>query len=261
MIVTLCGKGGVGKTTISAMLLDELARAGYPGPVLAVDGDPASTLAMSLGLPASEVTIADIRDNLQLDAKTKRNLPKGMPPAVYAYKQVQETGALLSYQLRDMPLDLITMGQGEGPGCYCDVNHALSSVLKKLVHRYALILIDNEAGLEHISRYRLERADLFLVVATPNPKARSVAQRIMATAHEVNIAIGESMVIYNQIPPGFHPEQNGYPTMPLTIPHSSTLAEIEMLGKPIDVLPVDDVARQALQPILARIMGISQTCA
>ena len=255
MIITLCGKGGVGKTTISAMILDELARAGYSGPVLAVDGDPASTLAMSLGLPTAEVTIADIRDNLQLDAKTVRGFPAGMSPAAYVHKQIKETGVLNSYQLYDMPLDLITMGQSEGAGCYCSVNNALSLVLKKLINRYALILIDNEAGLEHISRYRLERADLFLVVSTPHPKARSVAQRIMETAHGVNITIGESLVVFNQTPPGFQPEQNGYPTMPLAIPLSTALAEIEAMGKPVSELPAGDLVRQALRPILARITG------
>ncbi|GIK36969.1 MAG: ATP-binding protein [Chloroflexota bacterium] len=250
MIIAVCGKGGVGKTTVSALLLDELAACGYPGPVLAVDGDPASTLTLALGLPEPKSTVADIRDNLTLDARTVRSLPVGMTPARYVFQQVQEHGVLVSYQLRQMPLDLMVMGQGEGPGCYCSINNALALVLKKMIDRYSLILIDNEAGLEHISRYRLERADLFLVVTTPGCAAQSVAQRIIDTAVGVKVKIGETWKIFNQTPASFQPSHNG-PT--IMIPPAPSIASLESEGRPVIEVAVDDPVRRALQPLLERI--------
>jgi CO dehydrogenase maturation factor len=252
MIVTLCGKGGVGKTTVSALLLDELARHGYPGPALVVDGDPASTLSLALGFPEPPATIADIRPVLPLDARTKRNLPAGISVGEYALTQIKEKGVLIRRQLGQMPVDIMVMGQGEGAGCYCSLNQALSMALNQLVHRYPLVLIDNEAGLEHISRYRLKRADFFLVVTLPDRAAQAVAQRIMDTAAKIKIEIGESWLVFNQAPPYYQPSGNGRLT--LALPRTEALADLAPLGQPAVRIPAHDPIRRALQPLLKRIM-------
>ncbi len=173
-IIALSGKGGVGKTSLSALILDELARRRYNGRVLAVDADPAMTLYLALGLPEPAATVASVRDETKLDAQAVRNLPAGISPAANMLQELARAGVLAKHRLRRMPLDLLAMGQGEGPGCYCRVNSALKKVLSWITEKYDLVLVDNEAGLEHLSRYRLGRVDLFLIVATPNPAAMRV---------------------------------------------------------------------------------------
>jgi CO dehydrogenase maturation factor len=252
MIISICGKGGTGKTTVSGLILDELARAGYPGPVLAIDGDPASTLSMTLGLPDPPATLADVREKVTLDAQTIRRLPAGTSPASYVFEQMRVRGVLVSHQLRQMPLDLVVMGQGEGPGCYCSLNRALSIILNEMAHCYPLVLLDNEAGLEHVSRYRLKRADLFLVVTMPNRAALSVAQRITATAKQLKIEIGESWRVFNQAPAGFQPAPNG-PT--LIVPYTQRLTELQSQGKSLLALRADHPLRQAVYSLIEQVLA------
>jgi CO dehydrogenase maturation factor len=250
MIITLAGKGGVGKTTLAALILDELARADYPGPVLAVDGDPAPTLHLALGLPEPPTTVAQVRDTTELNARTIRQLPARMTSAGYVAERLQAGGVITSHRLRAMPLDLIAMGQGEGPGCYCRVNQALATVLPGLVEKYPLVLIDNEAGLEHLSRYRLSRADLFLVIASPQQAAQAVARRIIRTAQAIQLEIGESWTLYNQAAADFQPAPY---RSALAVPRSWSLTRLEWLWAPVVQLADTDPARAALKPLVERV--------
>jgi CO dehydrogenase maturation factor len=251
MIVTLSGKGGAGKTSLSALILDELARAGYAGPVLAVDGDPAMTLHMALGFPEPVATVADVRDSVTLDAKTVRGLPAGTTPAAYVRGKIKEAGVVAARHLRRMPLDLMAMGQGEGPGCYCDVNRALAVALEHTRERYALVLIDNEAGVEHLSRLRVGLVDLFLVVTMPSPAAWATARRILATARQVGMALGETCTVVNRAV-GSASEFHDGPTV--SVPHSSELAVLDAGGRPAVDLPDGAAARLALRPIVERLL-------
>lgn len=251
MIISVCGKGGVGKTTICALILDELARSGYRGPALAVDGDPASTLHLLLGLPAPAATIADVRERIDLSARAVRELPAGVSAATYVFDRILAAGVLTTHRLREMPLHLVTMGQGEGPGCYCSLNHAFSRVLNGLAGHYPFVLIDNEAGLEHISRYRLDRADLLLAITLPNRASRSVAQRILKTAGEVETKIGTSWLVFNRAPADFVVSVDGLST--LFVPGAQALEELEVLDQPVVDLADGHPVRQALQPVLTYI--------
>jgi CO dehydrogenase maturation factor len=197
-VIAFVGKGGVGKTSITALILDELARNGYPGPVLAVDGDPASTLHLALGLPAPIATVGHVRDHTPLDAKTVRSLPPDLSKTDYVANKLAEAKVLTEYDLRGMPLHYIAMGQSEGAGCYCAVNAALSQVLAEMMGRYSLIVVDSEAGLEHLSRVRLKRVDYLWVVANPTRASISVADQILATVREVEMEIGQSGIILNR---------------------------------------------------------------
>ncbi len=242
--VALSGKGGVGKTSLSALILDELALSGYSGRVLAVDADPAMTLYLALGLPEPKATVASIRDTTRLDAKTIRALPAGVSPAGYMSNQLREAGVLAKHQLREMSLDLLTMGQGEGPGCYCSVNGVLKTVLSSITSGYDLVLVDNEAGLEHLSRYRLGQVDFFLTVATPSPAAQAVARRIVETAETMGIEIGETWTVFNQTPPDFQPPRNG-PTV--VIPHTEAIGRLEMNEQAVVELEENNPVRRALR--------------
>lgn len=250
MLVTLSGKGGVGKTTLLAVLLDELARLDYPGRVLAVDADPAMTLHLALGLPEPGATIAQLRESVELDAKTVRNLPAGTTPAAYLRERLQTAGVVARHPLRGKAFDLLAMGQGEGPGCYCRVNAALKTVLHGLAGGYDLVLVDNEAGLEHLSRYRLGRVALFLVVTTPQPAAQAVARRVVATARAAGIEIEESGWIFNRAAAGFAPPPG---ELALAAPSSQALIALERCGQPVVSLPDNDPLRLALAPLLTRI--------
>lgn len=249
MIISFTGKGGVGKTSLCALLLDELARYGYPGPVLAVDADPAMTLHLALDLPEPKATVADIRETTSLEAQTVHQLPAGLTVAGHVLNELQAAGVISRHRRQQMPLDLLAMGQGEGPGCYCQINRALASALAQLVSAYPLVLVDNEAGLEHISRYRLPRVDLLLVVVTPGRAAQAVGRRVLATAHQVGMATEATWTIFNQAPAGYHPAAEGS-EMTLVVPASQALAGLERENRPALALPVDDPVRAALQPLV-----------
>ncbi len=249
MIISFTGKGGVGKTSLCALLLDELARRGYAGPVLAVDADPTMTLHLALGLTEPRASVADIRDTTSLEAQVVRQLPAGGTVAGYIQNQLQSAGVVSHHRLGQMPLDFLVMGQGEGPGCYCRVNQVLAAVLAGIVSAYRLVLIDNEAGLEHISRYRLPRADLLVIVATPGQAAQAVARRVLLTARQVGMAVETIWTILNQAGPGDPFSATDMGTT-LTVPASLTLASLERQGQPVIALPAGDPVRAALQPLV-----------
>lgn len=251
MIVTISGKGGVGKTSITALLLDELARGGYEGKVLAVDADPATTLHLALGLPEPGTTVADVRDTTSLDAKTIRGLPKETTPADFVMSRLKEAGVITSHTLRGMPLDFVAMGRGEGRGCYCAINMALSMVLRQVVDRYSLVVVDNEAGLEHLSRYRLGRVDLFLMVTDPGMASWDVALRILAAADSAGMELGETGMVINRTAKGDAANDG---KLTVAVPHSRALASLDMGGHPVTMLEDTDPVRGALVPVIEKVM-------
>jgi CO dehydrogenase maturation factor len=251
MIIAVAGKGGTGKTSLLALILDELARLRYPGRILAVDGDPAQTLSLALGVAAPLATIADVREATSLDARTIHSLPAGMTPAGYLLTQLRQAGVLAPSRLRSLRFELLVMGAGTGPGCYCQVNAALKSILAGLVSRYDLVLVDNDAGLEHLSRYRLGRIDLLLPVATPTRAAQLVAGRVVETARAVGIELGDVWPIYNQVPLTFIPPETSGPVA--VIPRTLEMVRLEQRGRPVVDLDDDDPVREALRGIVERV--------
>jgi CO dehydrogenase maturation factor len=253
MIVTLSGKGGAGKTSVAALILDELARTEFcAGRILVIDGDPAMTLHMALDFPEPAATVADVRDSVTLDAKTVRTLPPGTSPADFVHSRLREAGVIAPHRLRQMPFDLMAMGQGEGPGCYCSVNRALADALKQIVERYVLVLIDNEAGVEHLSRLRVGRVDLFLVVTTPGRAAWAVAQRALISARQAGMKLGEIGIIVNRAAGG-PASGNGW-GLAVNVPHSDELVTLDTAGRPAVELPDRSAARAALRPIVERLL-------
>ena len=249
MIVSIAGKGGAGKTSLCAVLLDELARRGYSGPVLAVDADPATTLHLALGLPQPEATVADVRETTPLDARTIRILPEGNTVSNYARDMLRQAGVVSRHRLRQMALDSMALGQGEGPGCYCQINRALSMALSQIVSAYRLVLVDNEAGTEHVSRYRLPQADRLVVIVTPGRAAQTVGRRVLATARQVDMTIEATWTVFNQAPPGYCPPVDEAEVR-LVVPASTGLAELDLAGQPAVALAADDPVRAALRPLV-----------
>jgi CO dehydrogenase maturation factor len=169
MIVAVIGKGGVGKTTVTALLLRRLLDAGQT-PILAVDADPSNCLGPALGLSVT-CTLADLRDDMRSNAGDR-------PPSV---SKADWLALGAEDALVEQPgFDLLTMGHPEGPGCYCFVNTLIRSHLDRLAHSYRHVLVDCEAGLEHLSRRTSGRPDRLVCVANRVRMAAETIERALA---------------------------------------------------------------------------------
>ena len=176
--IALAGKGGVGKTTIAAMVVKYLAQV-QPGAVLAIDADPSSNLNMVLGLDL-DWTVGDIREDMLQQVKSTLveggaamgGLPGGISKREYLEYHVRSALA------EGSRFDLIAMGRGEGQGCYCAVNHNLREVVDGMSRHYAYVVIDNEAGMEHLSRRTTRDVQHLLVISDPSQRGLVAAQRI-----------------------------------------------------------------------------------
>lgn len=195
-IIAIAGKGGTGKTTISALIVRAIKERKL-GSILAVDADPNSNLAEALGVERS-LTIGQILDGI---SRHPQEIPSGMPKDTFIELQVQ--AAITEGD----GFDLLSMGRPEGPGCYCYVNNSLRNLLDKLIHNYDYILIDNEAGLEHLSRRVSRRVDALVVVATPSPIGLKAAKRIIELVNEIEIVCKKRFLLVNCTKSDFAAEQ------------------------------------------------------
>ena len=247
-IITVSGKGGVGKTTLTALLVDELSRSHYQGRLLVVDGDPAMTLHLVLGQEPPLKTIADVRDETSLSAKVIRRLSAGVSPEQYVADRLKSQQVLTTTRQRAMPFDLLAMGWGEGrPGCYCAINNVLGHLLTQLLSRYDLILVDCEAGLEHLSRFRLTRSDLFVTLTDGSRAARQVADRALQVAQSVGMTIG-AVARVEQLRPGdaAQPEPEVIP-----LPFDAELQQLTAWGD-ITALPANNPVRTAVKLLVLK---------
>jgi len=185
--IAISGKGGSGKTTVAAMIIKSLLDDAGSGAVLAVDADPNSCLGLTLGVqPAG--TIAKIRE----DARSKPASSTGMDRLrTFEYGMQQAITEAAGF-------DLLTMGRPEGPDCYCAVNNMLRKFLDQLSSQYQFVIIDNEAGMEHLSRRTTNNVDLLCIVTEPNSLGILTAQRIFELANELPIVVKQIGVIWNR---------------------------------------------------------------
>jgi CO dehydrogenase maturation factor len=165
MIIAVIGKGGVGKTTITALLLRRLMESGET-PLLAIDADPSNCLGSALGISV-ERTLADLREDL----RDSPNRPRSMSSAEWLALQAEEA------ILEDTGFDLLTMGRPEGKGCYCFVNNLIRDHLDRLSRSYRHVLLDCEAGLEHLSRRTTGRPDILVCVTNRSKMAAETVRR------------------------------------------------------------------------------------
>jgi len=186
-IIALAGKGGTGKTTIAA-LLARIIKEKKLGSILAVDADPNNNLGEALGMEVKE-TAGQIVDKV---AAHPDKIPAGMPKDRFIEYELQ---AAIS---EGEGIDLLTMGRPEGPGCYCYVNNVLRGIVTKLINEYDYIIIDNEAGLEHLSRRTTRRADAFVVVSDATAVGLKAAGRIIDLAGELGIETKKNFLILNR---------------------------------------------------------------
>ena len=185
-VIAMAGKGGTGKTTLAALIV-RLLKEKKAGSILAVDADPNSNLAEVLGVEAKE-TIGSILDDI---SSHPEKIPSGMPKDTFIEYQVQSAIS------ENEGFDVLTMGRPEGPGCYCYVNNALRNVMGKLIKDYDYVVIDNEAGLEHLSRRTTRSSDTLLIVSDATRVGLKAANRIHELAGELKIKIKKEFLLVN----------------------------------------------------------------
>jgi len=195
--IAVAGKGGTGKSTLSGLIIISFLR-NRKKPVLAVDADPNSTLNEILGIkkPKSVVEIVDEID------KIKNNLPSGIEKSKYLEFQLQEAIE------ESENFDLLVMGRTEGPGCYCYANHLLRDFMERIENNYSFVVMDNEAGMEHLSRRTTRDVDILFIVSLANKISLKSAERIYQMSKELDLNIKKTLLIVNEfggrrIPPDF----------------------------------------------------------
>lgn len=257
--IAIAGKGGVGKTTIAAMLIKYLMLT-QPGAILAIDADPSSNLNMVLGLDL-DWTVGEIREDML--AQVKESLTAG-GAAMGALRGGMNKRDYLDYHVRSAlaegnRFDLIAMGRSEGAGCYCAVNHNLREVVDALSKNYRYVVIDNEAGMEHLSRRTTRDVQVLLVISDPTQRGLVAAQRIAQFRHELDIHIEDAYLILNRLNgpmPEVLKETVDQMDIPLlgVVPADDTLMQFEFSGEPLVELdqdsPVFHAVAQMLQEIL-----------
>jgi CO dehydrogenase maturation factor len=257
--IALAGKGGVGKTTIAGMLIKYLVD-NRKGAVLAIDADPSANLNMVLGLDM-DWTIGDIREDMLAQVKesltaggaTMGSLPGGISKREHLEYQVRASLSEGEY------FDLIAMGQPEGPGCYCAVNHTLREVVDSISKNYAFIVIDNEAGMEHLSRRTTRDVEHLLIVSDPSQRGIVAAGRIAEFRKELDINIENSYLILNRLNgtiPEILQEKIDRMDVPLlgVVPANEELIEFDLSGRPLIELGDESPVYQAIAKILAEII-------
>ena len=254
--IALAGKGGVGKTTIAALLVKYLVERNE-GPVLAIDADPSSNLNMALGLDL-EWTVGDIREDLL--AQVKSSLTAG-GAAMGALQGGMSKRDYLDYQVRSSVsegdlFDLIAMGRSEGAGCYCAVNHNLREVVDSISKNYRYVVIDNEAGMEHLSRRTTRDVQHLLVVSDPTQRGIVAAERIASFRHSLDIHIDNTYLILNRLSgeiPAPLQERIDQLELPLlgVVPADEELTSAEFSGIPVVELGSDSRIYQAVVKMAA----------
>jgi CO dehydrogenase maturation factor len=237
-IIALAGKGGTGKTTMAALLVRSLVER-KAGSVLAVDADPNSNLGEVLGV-TGEQSIGQVLDEVSANPD---KIPGGMTKDRYIEYKVQTS------VIEGNGFDVLTMGKPEGPGCYCYVNNVLRNVVDKLINDYTYVVIDNEAGLEHLSRRTTRHADTLLVVAHNTPVALRAAQRISALVDELKIKTGKKLLLLNVSDNKIASDRLADVKLTLAgnIPADEAVARLSACGDPVWKLSAHAPALQAVQ--------------
>jgi CO dehydrogenase maturation factor len=243
--IAVAGKGGTGKTTISSLIIAQLLSE-KNGSILAVDADPNSTLNEALGVQL-ECTLGDAREDM---LENKDNLPGGMDKHRYMQYRLQ------TCLVEEKGYDLLAMGRTEGPECYCYVNNLLRGIMDEFSSNYEYIVMDNEAGMEHLSRRTTRNVDLLLVVSDASVIGVRTAGRIYQMSKELDLNLGASYLVINRIN-GLLPEpviaEAGKTGANLlgTVPVDENIVKYELASKSLLSLPDDSPARVAVQKLLS----------
>jgi len=247
-VIAMAGKGGTGKTTLSALVIRYLQKKGRK-PILAVDADPSSNLVDALGLKVNK-SLGTAREDF---FETKGNLPPGMTKETYLEMKLHEI-------LVESPgLDLLVMGRPEGPGCYCYANNILRRHLDLLIQNYPFVVMDNEAGMEHLSRRTTQGVDYLLFLSDYSLKGIRTVGKIKELIGELKLAVKEKYLVVDRAPNGLDPifsreVQNLGLNLLGAIPEDEFVSEFEMKGRPLLDLPDESPAVQVVDRMMEKMI-------
>ncbi len=244
--IAITGKGGTGKTTLAGLIIRELVRRGR-GPVLAVDADSNTNLHEVLGA-AKPDTVGDLREALRED-----DIPSGMAKPDYLDLKIQSAIA------EGKDFDLLAMGRPEGPGCYCFANNTIREIIRRIAGAYKTLVIDNEAGMEPLSRRTVEDVDFLLVVSDPTVRGLRTAGRVSEVVEELETRIRKRGLVVNRYPVEPDPaltEAVGETGLELvgTIPQDEEVRHLDETGRPTSLLPEESPVAQAVRSIVDRVI-------
>ena len=248
--IAVAGKGGVGKTTTCGMMIDYLCKK-KQGPVLVVDADANSNLNEVLGVEA-EITLGTIREEMA-QAELKGTLPAGMTKADYA--EFKFNSALIE----EDDFDMLVMGRTQGKGCYCFVNGVLKTQVDKYAKNYKYVVMDNEAGLEHVARGTLPHVDTMLLISDCSRRGIQAAARVAQTIEEMELKPEKLGLIVNRAPDGVldagvkaEIEKHGL-TLLGVLPQDESVYRCDCDGEPSAKLPDSNPVKMALAAIMQSI--------
>jgi len=249
--IALAGKGGTGKTTVSALLIKALTRKTRK-PILAIDADPASNLHLALGL-SMPATVGEIREDTSKAAQDGQ-LGVSISRHDYLTREIR-----MALEEGDQ-VDLLAMGRPEGQGCYCAINHLLRVIIDEVNRHYPFVVIDNEAGMEHISRRTTRDVNLLLLVTDPTVRGVKTAGEMARLAQELEINVQDTKLIVNRVT-GELPEplQEAIDNLGIEIaamiPADPEVNRMDAMGEPLIHLNSDSPAWTSIENMVTQILG------
>ena len=245
--IAVVGKGCVGKTAVSTLLTSMLSEKGV---VLAIDADPSTNLNQALGMPLGK-TVGRIREDTTDDIQKGRLSPE-VPKQDYLTMRIREA------VVEGDNIDLLAMGRPEGPGCYCAANNMLRQAIDKLGHGYKYVIIDSEAGMEHISRQTTRDVDFMLAVTDPTVRGITAAIRMKELIKELRTKAGKIGLIINRVRNGLPPElkkiaDEAKIEIVAAIPEDPNLPALEIVGKPITDLPDNSPLKKSVREMIGKL--------
>ncbi len=246
--IAISGKGGTGKTTLAALAIRWLSQH-RESPILAVDADANVNLNDLLGVELKD-TLGSIREEVKT---TAHQIGRGMTKQQFLEYKIQAS------LVEKSDFDLIAMGRPEGPGCYCYVNNLLRDILKTLSTNYKYVVIDNQAGMEHLSRQTLLNIDYLLIVSDPSVRGVRAAGKISRLIKELDTRVQEKHLILNRVQDSVSREvknaiQDEGLTLLSSLPHDSKIAEMDRKGKTIDSIPEDSSFYKKMDQTLKKLL-------
>ena len=245
-VIAVAGKGGVGKTTLCGMLIQYLCEQGK-GPVLAVDADANSNLNEVLGVKV-DTTLGDVREEIARAELSKENpIPAGVSKADYAEMRFEDA------LIEDDDFDLLVMGRTQGKGCYCFVNGLLQSQLAKYQNNYPYFVVDNEAGMEHISRGVLPTMQTAILVSDCSRRGVQAVGRIARLIEECGMH-PKTVAPKGELNDGIREEiENQKLNLLGVVPQDDTVYQYDCEGRPTASLPEDNPVKMALRAIVDKL--------